>query len=115
MRKSIYTCPHCGEKSFRPWSKALAGGLRTKGKPCKICGCRCVNGLPSMVFSAIVYLIVMVLVLCMYFQVLLPQASILDEWVLTLGLLVCAWIVTRLFDAFFGPLVPVIRNDADSR
>ena len=54
--KSIYTCPHCGAKSFNPWKKAFAGGLHTKGKVCLNCGQHCVNGTASMVFSAVVYI-----------------------------------------------------------
>ena len=53
--KSIYTCPYCGAKSFNPWKKAFAGGLRTKGKVCMECGQHCVNGVASMIFSAVVY------------------------------------------------------------
>ncbi len=110
--KSIYTCPHCGEKSFNPWTKAFAGSLRTKGTPCKSCGLRCVNGVPSMIFSAIVYLAALVLVMCYYFQVLFPTAMFFEECLLTIGTLAAAFVLTHLFDAFFGPLVSVIRNDA---
>lgn len=113
MHKSIYTCPHCGEKSFNPLTKAFAGSLRTRGTPCKVCGLRCVNGVPSMIFSAIVYLAVLVLVLCYYFQVLFPNATLFEECLLTLGTLAAAFVLTHLFDAFFGPLVSVIRNDAN--
>ena len=35
---SIYTCPHCGEKTFNPITKAFAGGLHTRGAVCKAGG-----------------------------------------------------------------------------
>ena len=82
--KSIYTCPYCGAKSFNPWKKAFAGGLRTKGKVCLECGQHCVNGVASMIFSAVVYMV---------------------------GAVAAAFVLCRLFDAFFGPLVKPIRND----
>lgn len=113
MHKSIYTCPHCGEKTFNPLTKAFAGGLRTRGKPCKACGLRCVNGIPSMIFSAIVYIAALVLVLCFYFKVLFPNATFFEDCLHILGTLIAAFVLTRLFDAFFGPLVSVIRNDAN--
>lgn len=111
--QSIYTCPYCGEKSFNPITKAFAGSLRTKGKACPSCGLRCVNGTPSMVFSAIVYLVAFVLVLCNYFMVLFPTANFFQNAAFTLAVLAGAFVLTRLFDAFIGPLVPVIRNDAN--
>ena len=82
--KSIYTCPHCGSKSFNPITKAFAGGYHTRGRVCRECGLRCVNGKASMIFSAIVYLIT----------------------------IVAAYVLCRLFDAFIGPLDKAIRNDA---
>ena len=43
MKESIYTCPNCGEKTFNPWTKALAGQLNSKGRPCPNCGTRVTN------------------------------------------------------------------------
>ena len=50
---SIYTCPHCGEKTFNPFTKAIAGQMNSKGRECKNCGTRCVNGKGATVFNAI--------------------------------------------------------------
>lgn len=106
MRQSIYTCPHCGEKSFRPWTKAFAGGLNTRGKVCMSCGLRCVNGKASMIFSAIVYLIAVVIVFYIYFK-----GNSNWDYVYMLGAVVAAYVLSRLFDAFFGSLQKPIRND----
>ena len=35
---SIYKCPCCGEKTFNPLSKAMAGTMKSKGKKCTKCG-----------------------------------------------------------------------------
>ena len=104
--KSIYTCPHCGAKSFNPWKKAFAGGLRTKGAVCMNCGQHCVNGKASMIFSAVVYLAALAAVLYFYFRV-----NSVWGYVYTAGVIVAAYVLSRLFDAFFGHLVAPIRND----
>lgn len=104
--KSIYTCPHCGAKSFNPISKAFAGGLNTRGKVCKSCGHRCVNGMPSMIFSAAVYIIALILVLYIYFK-----GNSSWDYAAMLGCVVIAYLLCRLFDAFIAPLVKPIRND----
>ncbi|MCD7960090.1 MAG: hypothetical protein LUF89_11645 [Ruminococcus sp.] len=110
MRKSIYTCPYCGTKSFHPWTKAFVGGMHTKGRPCKACGRRCVNGMASMIFSAIVYIVALVFVVIVYLGV----ANYYWNIILIGGTIVAAYLLCRLFDAFIGPLVPTVRNDANS-
>ncbi len=100
--KSIYTCPHCGEKSFNPITKAFAGGLHTRGKACKNCGHHCVNGTPSMIFSAVVYIAALIMVLYIYFK---------GNSIWGLACVAVAYVLCRLFDAFIAPLVKPIRND----
>ncbi len=110
MRKSIYACPHCGAKSFNPLTKAFVGGMNTKGKVCKNCGRHCVNGVPSMVFSAIVYLLALVFVVLTYLYI----DNFTMDCFLILGAILAAYVLCRLFDAFIGPLIPVVRNDSAS-
>ncbi len=107
--KSIYTCPHCGSKSFNPITKAFAGGYHTRGRVCRECGLRCVNGKASMIFSAIVYLIAVVIVFYLYFKI--ADASVWG-YIYTVITIVAAYVLCRLFDAFIGPLDKAIRNDA---
>ena len=104
--KSIYTSPYCGAKSFNPWKKAFARGLRTKGKVCMECGQHCVNGVASMIFSAVVYIAALVVVLLVYFK-----GNSNWDYVYMVGAVAAAFVLCRLFDAFFGPLVKPIRND----
>ena len=54
---SIYDCPHCGEKTFNPLTKALAGPMNSKGRACKACGGKCVNGQVSAVIRMILSLL----------------------------------------------------------
>lgn len=110
MKESIYCCPHCHAKSFNPWTKAFVGGMNTRGTPCKACGKRCVNGKESTIFSAVVYVAALVFVFVVY----LGMASLFWDLVLILGTIAAAFVICRLFDAFFGRLVPVLRNDAYS-
>lgn len=109
-KESIYNCPHCGEKSFNPFSKALAGGLNSRGKVCKSCGRRCCNGKASTIVSAVVYVVALVAVLLCYF--LIDNNTI--AYLLMAGCIVAAWVFCKLFDAFFMPLTKVIRNDIRS-
>ncbi len=108
--KSIYTCPHCGVKSFNPIKKAFAGGLNSRGKVCMNCGRHCVNGKPSMIFTAIVYIAALVSVLYIYFK-----GNSIWDYAYMLGCVAGAYILSRLFDAFFAPLVKPIRNDIADR
>jgi len=61
-KDSIYNCPHCGEKTFNPWTKALAGQLNSKGRPCPNCGTRITNGKEATIFNAIFSLAMFVLI-----------------------------------------------------
>ena len=117
---SIYTCPHCGKKTFNPLSKALAGQLNSRGKPCKECGRLCVNGTGATIFNSIYSIAVFVLVVLVYlrapdwrtvytegFLFNVAGLEILAEIILILSLI----IVPRLVNAFFFKLVPAIKKD----
>lgn len=109
-KESIYNCPHCGEKSFNPLTKAMAGGLNTKGSVCKSCGRRCCNGQTSTIVNAIVYVIALIGVV--YFYLMINDNLL--AFALMAGCIAAAFLITRIFDAFFMPLVKVIRNDIRS-
>ena len=75
--------------------KAFAGGLRTKGKVCMECGQHCVNGVASMIFSAVVYIAALVVVLLVYFK-----GNSNWDYVYMVGAVAAAFVLCRLFDAF---------------
>ena len=104
--KSIYTCPHCGAKSFNPIKKAFTGGLNSKGRVCTNCGHHCVNGKGSMIFSAVVYIVAFVYVIYVYFQ-----ENSNWSYIMMAAAVVAAYVLCRLFDAIFGPIEKPIRND----
>lgn len=106
---SIYTCPHCGEKSFNPWTKAFAGQLNSKGKPCKKCGRRCVNGKGATIFNSIYCLIAFIGIVFTYLKA--PDISWLSYWeiVIVIGLLLSMFVVPRLVNAFFFKMSEAIR------
>ena len=81
-------------------------GLHTKGKVCMECGQHCVNGKASMIFSAVVYIAALVLVMLIYFK-----GNSTWDYAYMAGTIVAAYVLCRIFDAFFGPLEKPIRND----
>lgn len=100
---SIYTCPHCGEKSFNPLTKALAGQLNSKGRPCPKCGKRCVNGKGATIFNAIYSLIAFILIVITFLY------AIPGEIIIVAILLLSICVVPRLVNAFFFKLDESIR------
>lgn len=114
---SIYNCPHCGKKSFNPWSKGMAGQLNSEGKVCKECGRKAVNGKGATIFNAVYSLISFALIVVIY----LKSQSFWGtefEWIafyevpIVIGIIVLKFIVPRLVNAFFFRLEPAIRIDA---
>lgn len=100
---SIYTCPHCGERTFNPLTKALAGQLNSKGRVCPKCGKRCVNGKGATIFNAVYCLIAFALVVVIYLY------AIPGETIYVAILLLSMLIVPRLVNAFFFKLTEAIR------
>lgn len=108
---SIYTCPHCGERSFNPWTKAFAGQLNSKGKPCQKCGRLCVNGKGATIFNAVYCLIAFAFIVFTYLKS--PDIPFLRTWWLLIipGLLISMFIVPKLVNAFCFKMAPAIRID----
>ncbi len=109
-KQSIYTCPHCGEKSFNPLTKAMAGGLNSRGKVCNSCGRRCCNGTVSTVVTAVLYVLALAGVVLSYLFV----DNNIAAFALMAGSIAAAFLLSKVFDAFFMPLTKVIRNDIRS-
>lgn len=114
---SIYTCPHCGKKSFNPWTKAMAGQLNSPGKVCMECGRKCVNGKGATIFNAVYCVIAFALVVLTY--LFAPKTVGTEyEWinyyevVINAGLILSIFIVPKLVNAFFFKMSPAIRIDA---
>ena len=103
-KHSIYDCPYCGKKSFNPLTKALAGNMNTKGRVCKACGRRAVNGKTSAIVRTVLMAVAIIIVFATYFI----ESSDAKAY-----LIIVAWLLSMLFDAFFCPLTKVVRNDAE--
>lgn len=99
-----YVCPHCGEATISPIKKAFAGNQKAKGVVCPNCGKRCTNGMQSAVFHTITDFIMLVAVVIMYIKLDLSTMPILAVMLVT-------FIVNKLFDILFFPLVPSLRID----
>lgn len=113
---SIYTCPHCGEKTFSPLTKALAGQMNSQGKVCPKCGRRAVNGKGATIFNAVYSIIAFagIVAVCLSAPKLLGTGW---EWVahnellISASLLVSKFIVPRIVNAFCFKMTGAIRID----
>lgn len=106
---SIYTCPHCGEKSFNPWTKAWAGQFNSRGKPCIKCGKLCVNGKGATIFNAVYSLLAFICVIVIYLNGTKNAWMYYHEVPMVAGLLLSMFIVPKIVNAFFFKLEPSIR------
>ena len=107
QKKSIYDCPVCGaQKAFNPLTKALAGGLNSKGKVCHACGAHCTNGKVSTIVKAVIYLVAAIgMILCYLF------VNGIAGYFTMIGCIAVAFVVTKIIDAFFLPMEKTMRND----
>lgn len=116
---SIYECPYCHEKTFNPLTKAFAGAINTKGRACPNCGRKCTNSIGSSIFHTIVDAIVLIAAIVFYVQdidfgikISIGGTSFKGSYVLIAGMIVAAFIINKIFDAFFLPLAKSARVDA---
>lgn len=103
-----YTCPHCGEKTFTPLQKALAGSYRSVGKPCPACGRKCCNGMGSIYFDSIISVIAFVLILVIYVKA--DAAQKMQSSLVIAVIIAVSLLLSFLFRMFFGKLVQPIRT-----
>ena len=113
---SIYNCPHCGEKTFNPWTKANAGQLNSPGKVCQKCGRRVVNGKAATIFNMVFSIICFALIVVVYLNA--PKtADTPFSWIdtfeieINIGLILLKFLVPRLANAFFFKLEPAIMKN----
>lgn len=105
---TIYDCPHCGEKTFNPITKALAGAMNSKGHACPKCGKKCVNGQTAAVVRAVLSLL---LAGATVFSIVAHWSTATSVRIIFLGV-VAYLLLNFLFNAFFCPLIKAIRTDA---
>lgn len=113
---SIYKCPHCGEKTFNPWTKAFAGQLNSYGKPCKACGRLCVNGKAATIFNAIYSTLAISAIIVIY---LLGDVKYNERFpvihqfgfLMNIAIFLSILIIPRLVNAFLFPLDKAIKRD----
>ena len=104
-----YKCPHCGEKTFSPIQKALCGNITSAGKHCPNCGGRCVNGKLCLTVRTILTLAAFGFVMYYSFTYFSEEKYNIILWGAVL--LAGAYVVSFLFNMFFGALIPAIRRE----
>lgn len=119
-KKSIYCCPHCGEKSFNPWTKIKAGTMRTNGSVCQKCGRRAVNGFGAMIFNLIVKLVCFIPMIWIYLKAPSMAGTKYDwldkfEWDINFALLLIMFIIPWLANGFFFKMEPAVRVDLKNK
>ena len=109
---SIYNCPCCGKKAFNPLSKAMAGTMKSKGKKCKKCGKRCVNGKGATAFAALYFAISFVFVIVIFVHGQDNYWWDTHEMPLVLALILNMLIVPRIVNGFCFKMMETVRIDA---
>lgn len=103
---SIYNCPNCGEKTFNPLTKAMAGQLNSKGRACKNCGKHITNGTASSIFSAIFSVMMFAVIVITYLKALPGEIFII------IGAIAAMILVPRIVNAFFFKMELTRRRDS---
>ncbi|MCR5599263.1 MAG: hypothetical protein K6G33_00755 [Ruminococcus sp.] len=109
---SIYNCPCCGEKTFNPLTKAMAGTMRSKGRVCPKCGKRCVNGKGATIFAAIYFLISFIFVVYVFMH---GKDSVwwdTHEVPIVMALILNMYIVPKIVNGFCFKMMETLRIDA---
>ena len=106
---SIYNCPCCGKKGFNPYTKGMAGRMNSKGRPCKHCGKRCVNGKGATIFNAVFSMIMFVCFVTLFLISQRYYFLAVREVPLYILMLLAELIVPRLVNAFFFKMTEAIR------
>lgn len=109
---SIYTCPKCGEKSFNPLTKARLGTMNSKGKPCRKCGTKCVNGEGATIFRAIYSMIAFIAILVIFRYGLSTEWMFTHEVPMVAGIALSIWLIPMIVNGFFFKLKESVRIDA---
>lgn len=106
---SIYTCPHCGKKAFGPLTKALAGQMNSKGKPCSHCGGLCVNGTGATIFNAVFCLAAIIAMVWVFLNA--GRDPFVQRWEVPIQICIVLAIIVipRLVNAFFFKMTESIR------
>ena len=108
---SIYNCPCCGKRGFNPYTKGMAGKMNSKGRPCKECGKRCVNGKGATIFNAVFSMIVFICFVTLFLISQKYDFLARREFPLMLLMLLSEFLVPRLVNAFFFKMTQAIRLD----
>lgn len=92
-------------------TKALAGKMNSKGKPCKKCGTKCVNGKGATIFNAIYSLIVIVVMVWYFLNSQKYDFLAIREIPVYILLILSEFLVPSLVNAFFFKMEESIRLD----
>ncbi|MDE6729653.1 MAG: hypothetical protein K2J71_02615 [Oscillospiraceae bacterium] len=103
-----FTCPHCNEKTFTPLQKALAGSMKSVGKPCPNCGRKCCNGMESAYFDSIISVIMIVTIFVIYMKS--DASAKVQSSILIAVIILARFVLSFLFRMFFGKLVHPVRT-----
>ena len=109
---SIYTCPHCGEKSFNPLTKALAGTMKSKGRACPKCGKLCVNGKGATIFNAIISVVAFIAIVYIYLHGADNEWMFTHEVPMVAGIIILLFLVPKIVSGFFFKMEQSVRIDA---
>ena len=116
-RTSVYDCPCCGERILNPLTKAFAGSIRTKGTICPKCGKRITNGMGSAIFHTVVDLIALIASVIFYvfdigFELEIGGSILRGSYLSIIICLAAAFVINKIFDAFFLKTTETLRTDA---